>query len=168
MDRRAALGAGAVVIGAGSLGYALFASASDEELITELLDELARTLSFSAPIGNVVFHGARLSESFQELLTERVVIRASEMSAPLPTERGKLGLAAAHVFSRYGSLDVSFSIDALQVEGNSARCNATATAMALEHGVLRRTTRPIQLTLRKEGSDWRIEAAQVQALQEDD
>src|SRR5690606_2113175 len=102
-----ALGAGAIVIGTASLGYALFSQVSDEELIAEVLNELARSVSFSEPIGNVVFYGARLSERFEDLLTETVNIRISEVNASLPRERNKLALAAAQVLSRYGSLDAS-------------------------------------------------------------
>jgi|SRR5690606_6420383 len=172
MDRRTALGAGAIVIGAASLGYALFAKVSDEELIADLLNELARTVSFSEPIGNVVFHGSRLSERFQELMTERVDIRISEVQSALPNralpnERGKLGLAAAHTLSRYGSLDVSLSINTLRIEGDSASCKATATLIALEQGAPRRDTRPVDFTLIKDDGSWRIQAARVRAPSDD-
>ena len=168
MNRRTALGAGAIVAGTASLGYALFAKTSDVELIAEVLNELARAVSFSEPIGNVIFHGSRLSEKFQELMTERVDISISEVhpalpNMALPNQPGKLGLAAAHALSRYGALDVSLSIDALRIDGDSASCEATATVVALEHSAPRRDTRPVDFTLTKDDGSWRIQAARVRA-----
>lgn len=156
MDRRTALGAGAIVIGTASLGYALFSQVSDEELIAEVLNELARSVSFSEPIGNVVFYGARLSERFEDLLTETVNIRISEVNASLPRERNKLALAAAQVLSRYGSLDASISIDTLNITDGSAQCRSTATVIALEHGSPTRTRRAVDFTLSKENGSWRV------------
>ena len=165
MDRRQLMGAGAVLLGTGAVGYALFAPVNDRELVAELLDELASTLSFSEPIGNVVFRGSHLSERFKELFVEQIQIRVSEVHGDIPSHRGKLGIAAAQALARYGSLDVSFGIDDMKIQGDSAEIQATATVMGTYGGEMKRDTRPVMFTAVKISGEWRIQTAFVSAPQ---
>lgn len=163
MDRRQLLGAGAALVGVVAVGYALFAPVNDEELIAEVLTELGLALSFSAPISNPLFFGSALSDKFENLFTEHVKISVSEVSGTLPDSRGKLGLVAAQALSRYGALNVSFSIDELKVSGDSARCLATASLRGNQGGEFRSDSRPVVFSFKKEDGDWRIQRARVRA-----
>lgn len=163
MDRRQLIGASAGLVGVAAIGYALFSPVSDEEMIAQVLDELGLALSFSAPISNLVFFGSALSEKFETIFTEQVQIRVSEVSARIPSSRGKLGLAAAQALTRYGSLNVSFSIDELRITGDSARCEATASVSGNQGGVMRSDSRPVIFRFSKDSGDWLIQRATVQA-----
>lgn len=161
MDRRQLLGAFAAVLGVAAVGYALFSPLSDEEMIAQILDDLGMALSFSAPIQNPIIFGSTLSDTFESIFAEQVDIRVSEVSGKLPKRRGKLGLAAAQVLSRYGSLNVSFSIDELTFSGTSAKCVATASVTGNQGGQLRSDSRPVILDFSKESGDWLIQRATV-------
>ncbi len=163
MDRRRILGGAAGILGLGAIGYAFFAPANDEELIAQVLDDLASSLSFSEPISNPIFFGSSLSGKFETIFTEQVQLSVSEVSGNIPSSRGKLGLVAAHALSRYGSMHVSISLDAVDVTGDSARCEATATVAAADGGQLRRDSRPVLVQLVKEDGDWLIRSARVEA-----
>lgn len=163
MDRRQVLGASAAILGALSVGYALLAPASDEEMIAQVLVELGLALSFSAPISNPLLFGSALSDKFESIFTEQVSIRVSEVSTQLPRSRGKLGLAAAQALSRYGSLNVSLSIDELTIHGESAHCEATASLAGNRGGELRSDSRRVTFDFTKQSGDWLIQSALVRA-----
>ena len=153
----------AAILGALSVGYALLAPASDEEMIAEVLDDLGLALSFSAPISNPIFFGSGLSEKFENIFAEQVQILVSEVSFRVPDSRGKLGLAAAQALSRYGSLSVSFSVDTLTITDEVAHCEATAKVSGNQGGQLRTDSRPVVLEFSKGSGEWLIQSALVRA-----
>jgi hypothetical protein len=161
MDRRTAIAASATAVGVMGIGYALFAPVSDEELIAEVLDRLAGALSFSEPIANPLFFGSHLAETFNQILVDNVDIRVVEVSAQIPSHRGKLALAAARVLQRYGSLDASFGSIDISVNGDAASVNAEATLMGHVSGELRRDSRAVAFDFSRVDGDWRIASARV-------
>lgn len=163
MDRRQLLGACAAGVGVATVGYAFFWPANDEELIAQLISELGLALSFSEPISNPLFYGSALTDKFESMFTEQVHIRVSEVSARIPESRSKLGLAAAQALSRYGSLNVGFSLEELKVSGKSAECEATASVLGNLGGDFRSDSRRVTFSLSKEDGDWRIQSARVLA-----
>jgi hypothetical protein len=114
-----------------------------------------------APIANPLLFGSALSEKFESIFTERVAIRVSEVSAQIPDDRKRLGFAAAQALSRYGSLNVTFSLNELSFASDSARCQATARVAGVEEGELRTDARPVVLEFAKQNGDWRIQSAIV-------
>jgi hypothetical protein len=165
MQRRTLLAGGAAVLGVLSVGYALFAPVSDEELIVEVLDELAAALSFSEPIQNPIFFGSRLSERFQDVFAEQVNLRVAEVSARIPSHRGQLGLAAAQALSRYGSLDVSFGSTTVNVSGQSAQVTSEASVVGTFQGEMRRDSRSVDFDFVLTDGDWQIAGARVEAAE---
>jgi hypothetical protein len=85
----------------------------------------------------------------------------SEVSAQIPDDRKRLGFAAAQALSRYGSLNVTFSLNELSFASDSARCQATARVAGVEEGELRTDARPVVLEFAKQNGDWRIQSAIV-------
>jgi len=163
MDRRQLLGATVGLLGLGAIATALLAPASDEELIAQVLDDLALSLSFSEPIANPIFFGSNLSEKFEDILSEHVQISVSEVAGSIPSARGKLGLIAARALSRYASLRITLSIDELTVQGDSAHCAATAEVTGNDGAGLRSDSRSVVFDLVKDGGDWLISSARVEA-----
>lgn len=164
MQRRTLLAGGAAALGLLSVGYALFAPVSDEELITEVLDELAAALSFSEPIQNPIFFGSHLSDKFQDIFTEQVNLSVAEVSGRIPSHRGQLGLATARALSMYGSLDVSFSSTTVTVSGQSAQVTSEATVAGTFQGELQRDSRSVDFDFVLTGGDWQIAGARVRAV----
>ena len=162
MERRTLLAGGALLVGTLTLGIALFSPQSDEEQIRETLDALAEAVSFSEPIGNPVFYGSHLSDQFKELMTDPVQVRVSEVQGSLPSNRGRLGLAAAQVLTRYGALHVGLGDLDINVNGDQASVKGTATVTALGGGRPKRDERPIRFELVKDG-DWVVSSVMVQA-----
>lgn len=165
MERRQLLGGGALALGALTVGYAAFVPLSDEELISATLDDLAAAISFSKPVSNPVIWGSQLSGKFKDLLTPQVQIQVAEVSASIPSAREQVGLAAAAVLQRYGSLDVSFSSLQILVTGDEAIVQATANVEGQLYGEHRRDSREVQLGMNKGDGDWRLAAAFVKRAQ---
>lgn len=161
MDRRSLVATGAISLGAAALGFAIFAPVNDEELIAQLLDDLGAALSFSEPIGNVMFFGSHLSEKFSEIFSEQVDIQVSEIQTTIPSHRGQLGIAAARALQAYGTLSISFAISNLEVTGERANAETVATLTATGGAGLRRDTRRVDFTFAKGSGDWRVLSAIV-------
>jgi len=165
MERRQLIGAGALALGAAAVGYATFAPTSDEELIAAVLDALAAALSFDEHQGNPVMWGARLSGEFKELMTPQVQIQVAEVHGKIPSSREKLGMAAALVLQRYGSLALSFSALRTSVAGDGAQVEATAHVAGQLYGEFRQDTRQVQIGLDKSDGDWRVSTALVRTAE---
>jgi hypothetical protein len=165
MQRRTLLAGGAAALGLLSVGYALFAPVSDEELIIEVLDELALALSFSEPIQNPIFFGSHLSDRFQDIFAEQVDLEVAEVSGRIPSHRGQLGLAAAQALSMYGSLDVTFGSTSVTVSGTSAEVTSEASVVGTFQGEMRRDTRSVHFEFVLTDGDWKIKGARVSPAQ---
>ena len=134
MERRQALGVLGVGLGVLVLGYAIFAPENDEERILAVLDEVALSVSFSEPITNPVVWGLQLGKKFEDLMTEQIDVRVSEVRRGIPSSRSQLGPAAGIALQRYGALDITFSGLDVRVQDDRATAEGTAEVTGVVGG----------------------------------
>lgn len=163
MQRRV-LAPGLLALGVSVMGYALFSPGSDEERVRRTLLDLAEAVSFSEPIQNPVFYASHLNEEFEDLLTERVAVSLAEVSSRMPEERHELGLAAAQVLSRSGSLSVTLDFEEIRIDDTGADAEVSATVLA-DRGGLRRETRSVRFRLLRDGRAFRVSQVIVGAAE---
>jgi hypothetical protein len=154
----------ALVLVVGSLvllGYALFGS-SDEEEIMDRLEELARAVETRSD-ESVIFRQARLNGVFKEALEPTVSLRAPE----LPTTTGvpELVKLATLVPQGYGEVALSVGETDVRIDDDAhlARAVSVVTLTGSRGGELRREKRHVRFTLHEAGSDWRVVEIEVEA-----
>lgn len=167
VERRQALGFLGFGLGVLALGYAVFAPESDEERILAVLDELALSVSFSEPVANPLVWGLQLNKKFEELMTEQVDVRVSEVRRGIPSARSQLGPAAGLALQRYGALDVTFSGVAVLVQGDHATAEGTAQVTGVLGGERKSDDRPIRFDLFLVDGDWLVQSVHVRAPQDE-
>lgn len=158
MDRRQSLAVFAVLGGAGLLAYAFLSAPTPEERIRERLHDLARVVSSSEPVGNVVFRAAAIREGFDELLAPGIRVQVSELGS-LPGDFRALSLAVARVQSGFGRFEVQLSDIDVDVAGDAQPKTARARAVASllgEGSVLRQETRDVVFELSEESGTWLV------------
>lgn len=163
MERRTLLAALGLGAGTLTLGYALFAPASDEEQILAVLDALAGSISFAEPIANPVVWGLQLNGKLEELMSENVQVRIAEVRASIPSQRSKLGPAAGLVLQRYSSLDVTISGADITIQGETATVSATARVSGRVGGGFKSDNRELSFGLVRDQGDWRVHSVQAAA-----
>jgi hypothetical protein len=159
MRRRSALAA--LVLGVGCVGYALFASPSDDEQIRTVLGELATALSYDDP-PNPVHRTANLNGAFRDIFTEDVQIHIAELSAK-HSGRARLGQLGARASMGYQTLDLDFGDISVELEEGAANVSLTAEMHAARGSEAKRDVRRAQLVFAKVDGDWRIARVRVRA-----
>ncbi|HEY6556840.1 MAG TPA: nuclear transport factor 2 family protein [Polyangiaceae bacterium] len=150
-----ALGLGLLLV-----GYAFFASKTDEEIIEEQLTRLAAAVSVS-PEENPLTRAARLNGEFSELFTRDATASVPELSAPVQGRRELLALAT-RAAAGFRTLDVAFSNTSVEVGNAAAEVKTTATLSGVRSdGDLDRGKRAVSLRFTRSDGDWWIASANV-------
>ncbi len=167
VERRQALGVLGSGLGVLVLGYAIFAPESDEERILAVLDELALSVSFSEPIANPMVWGLQLGKKFEDLMTEQIDVRVSEVRSGIPSSRSQLGPAAGIALQRYGALDITFSGFDVQVQDDRATAEGRAEVTGVIGGEKRSDARPIRFELIRLDGEWLVHSVHVRRPEAD-
>ena len=149
----------AAALGLGLIGYALFSRPTDEERIAELLSEIDHAVSFESP-PNPLTHVANLRGRFAELVTPDVLVRVPERNF-VARGRDDLTRLAAAATTRLQSFDVSFTIESLDIDGDSAHANVEVLTDAALGNDPRQGTRQAELRFVKSDGDWLLSEARV-------
>ncbi|MBK7582851.1 MAG: hypothetical protein IPI67_21985 [Myxococcales bacterium] len=161
MSRRA-LAIGAAVLGALILLYALFAKKSDEELIREQLERLARVVHVSGPDENPIFRGKRMNDEFETLFVPNVRVDISELTS-MRSGRPELVGVATRAGTIFRSAEVDISPDSIDVlaGGTSAKVSGSATLVADRGSGAERDERRVSFGLTKTDKGWLIDTVVV-------
>lgn len=156
------LGVAAAVVGVLVLLYALFAKKSDEELIREQLDRLARVVRVSAPDENPIFRGKRMKDEFQTLFVPNVRVDISELSS-MSSGRDELVGVATRAGTVYRSAEVEIHPDSVELiaSGTSARVRGSASITGDRGQGPERDTRDVTFGLSKTKDGWLIDSLVV-------
>jgi hypothetical protein len=161
MDTRIIAG-GVGIVGLSVLGYALFFWSDDEDLIRERVEQLAAAVEVSdGQAANPAIAAVHLKSEFSEIFTPTVAVTIAEMEQAgaggdaMP--RAELAMFAGQLSARFEAATVSLGGVSVQILGEGARVDATATLTAKEHGGgLRRDTRDVDFELQKVDGEWLI------------
>ena len=145
--------------GVGLVGYALFSAPSDEEQIKQVLDDLARAVSYSEP-QNPLQRTAQLNGAFKDIFTQNVSVRIVELGADT-TGRAPLGQLGARASLGYQSLELGFSGVSLEAGEAAANVSATAELSGTGSNGPRTDERHTEFRFEKVDGDWRIARVRV-------
>lgn len=151
--------AAAAALGLGLIGYALFSRPTDEERIAEVLHELEDAVGFESP-PNPLTHAANLRGRFAELVTPEVVVDLPERGL-VARGRDDLTRVAVAGTTRMQRFDVAFSVEEIEVAGNSAKARVEVVTEATLGGDPRLSTRRADLQFLKSDDDWQLASAHV-------
>lgn len=151
--------AGAAALGLGLIGYALFSQPTDEERIHEVLDELEDAVGFESP-PNPLAHAANVRGQLADLVSADVVVQVPERGMVARGRDDLVRLAVAGT-SRLQRFDVAFSVEQLDVTGDSAKASVEVVTEATVGSDPRLSTRRADLKFVKADGDWRLSSAHV-------
>ncbi len=155
---RAVLGA-AAFLGLGLIGYALFSQPTDEERIHEVLNELEDAVGFQSP-PNPLAHAATVRRRLADLVSADVVVDLPERGMVARGRDDVVRLAVAGT-SRMQRFDVAFSVERLDVIGDSATASVDVATEASVGSDPRISSRRADLEFVKTDGDWRLASAHV-------
>lgn len=153
----------AFVLGLLLVGYAVFFWSDDEDLIREKLEELATAVTVNKESNiNPGIRGVHLKSEFSEIFTPEVTVSIPEMQDSGALASGQLAAFAAQVGGRFETATVSYGAIEIQLLGDRAHVDTTATLHAVEYGGNpRRDTRDLDFELIRTDDGWRIEQLAV-------
>lgn len=152
-----------VGVGLAVIGYAVFGTSSDEDLILERLELLAETVRQDESDTNPVIRGARINSVFAELFTKQVSVRVPEVP-DIGADRRDLVGAATQTSARFRTASVKFGSTRVDLDPSKMTAGVTtkATLDGVAHdGDMRRDTRGVTLRFEKVDGDWKIVALTV-------
>lgn len=149
----------AAALGLGLIGYALFSRPTDEERIAEVLHEIEEAVGFESP-PNPLTHAANLRGRFVELVTPEVVVDLPERGL-VARGRDDLTRLAVAGTTRMQRFDVAFTVEEIEVAGNSAKASVEVITEATLGGDPRLSTRRADLQFLKSDDDWQLASAHV-------
>jgi hypothetical protein len=149
----------AAAVGLGLMAYAVFSGQTDEERIALTLTRLEQVIGFESP-PNPLTRAAALNRGLSELVTPDVVLEVPERDF-VARGKGDLVRLAALATQRMQRFDVDFSLQELQLHGDSADVVVDVITDA-DHGAEPRpSTRRADLHLVKSDGEWLLASARV-------
>lgn len=158
LGSRAVLAA-AAALGLGLVGYALFSRQTDEERIAEVLNEIEDAVGFDSP-PNALAHAANLRGRFADLVAPDVLVELPERSL-VARGRDDLTRLAVTGTSRMQSFDLSFTLQDLSVDGDTANASAHVVSEVTLGNDPRLSSRSAELRFVKSDGDWLLSEARV-------
>ena len=149
----------AAVVGLGLMAYALFSGDTDEERIVRTLTRLGQVIRFESP-PNPLIRGVALNGDLAELVAPDVVLEVPERNfvARGRDELVRLAVAATGQMQRF---EVSFSVQELEVHGNSADV-ALDVITVTDASEPKASSRRANLRFVKRDDEWLLASARVQ------
>jgi hypothetical protein len=149
-----------IVLGLALVGYAIFASPSDEEQIRERLEQLSRAVDVD-DTENVLFRKTRIDREFKQIFTSDVRVSIAELGRSADG-RASVAQLATLAGRQYRSLDVEISPEAVSVESGSANVDGEVTVLSSDQD-LSREARAVAFKLIKSADEgWQISAVRVE------
>lgn len=158
LGSRAVLAA-AAALGLALIGYAIFSRQTDEERIREVLNEIEDAVDFEAP-PNPLAHAANVRGRFADLVSPDVVVDVPERGMVARGRDDLVRLAVAGT-ARLQRFDVAFTVDELNVIGESANASVEVATEATAGSDPRLSTRRADLQFVKADGDWLLASAHV-------
>jgi hypothetical protein len=158
--KRALAGLG-IVLGLALVGYAIFASQSDEEQIRERLEQLSRAVDVDDS-ENLLFRKTRIEREFARIFTTDVRVNITELGRSADG-RASVAQLATLAARQYRSLDVEISPETVSVGSGSASVDGEVTVLSSDQD-LSRAARAVAFKLVKsDDQGWQISAIRVEA-----
>lgn len=164
LGSRAGLGA-AAALGLALIGYAVFSRQTDEERITEVLNELEDSVGFESP-PNPIAHAASVRGRFADLVSPDVVVDLPERGMVARGRDDLVRLAVAGT-ARMQRFDVTLTVERLDVIGDSANASVEVATEATLGSDPRLSTRHADLQFVKADGDWLLASAHVRPRDEE-
>jgi hypothetical protein len=151
-----------IVLGVGTIAYAVLSSETDEEAIARRLAALADAVGVRDGEG-LLFRRARLNGVFEAVLTDDVTVHVPDWGVPRRGRDDVLLLATrAGTYLRSGTVELA-GLDVTHESGADG-ASATATAILTSTGgsqALQQQSRGVRFELTREDGDWYIGAIMV-------
>jgi hypothetical protein len=165
---RRALAVGGAFVGICLVGYALFASESDEERILASLVALEDALRTTEGGTNPIFANARFSDAFEDIFHEQVHYSIPELTTGSNGRKSLVRLATQSTVY-FSTLDVSFGGTDVELDrsGAAADVETLATIRATRGGSPERDERKVRFAFIKSDGDWLISEVRVFAKDEE-
>jgi len=151
--------AAAAALGLGLIGYALFSRQTDEERIADVMTQLEKAVGFESP-PNPLTHAGALRGRFADLVAPDVLVDVPERNL-IARGRDDLTRLAVAGTVRMQSFDVTFTLENLTVDGDTAKASAEVLTEITQGSEPRMSSRKADLEFVKADGDWLLSAAHV-------
>jgi hypothetical protein len=149
--------------------YAIFAPASDDEVIRRRLAELEQVTSWDSSDQNPMQRALRIREVVLELFTPESLVHVADLPMPSP-DRHALSLLAVDASRKYKAVTVD--IDNVRVElsadENSAQVGSDVTLSAEHYGQHHQQKREVTMQWVKRKGEWLIARLDVPSENQDE
>jgi hypothetical protein len=149
-----------LVVGSlGLLGYVVFGS-SDDDQVVKRIKALASAVETHED-ESIVFRTARINKAFKEGLEPDVTFRAPE----LPSQHGirELSTLAAGAGHMFGAIHLSVGATDVHVDGAVAHAVSEVTLTSARGNELHGDRRSVRFELHRASGDWRVSSIDVAA-----